>query len=96
MKEKKMTDDNTSVTVADAGEWLSEDVPNPPTANYTTKSAAVLLRGLIGGNISPSMASAGSQLVGAIARVHANKLRAATYQGKPLHKTLLKELSVTI
>lgn len=57
---------------------------------------ALLLKGLLSGKVSPNMALSGARIVDSIAKVHANKLRAATYQGKPLHKDLLKELSVKV
>lgn len=76
-------------------EW-SEDVPNPPTANYVTNRAAFLLKGLTQGKITYQVAMGGAKLVDSVAKVHSNKLRAAMYQSKPLHKDLLKELSVKI
>ena len=73
-----------------------EAIGAPPTANFVTGVAAHLLKGLRTGKVTYQAAMGGARLVDAIAKVHGNKLRAATYQSKPLHKDLLKELSVKI
>lgn len=73
-----------------------EKSSRPPTANELAMLTMHSLRAMLKGKLSIAAADSVHKGVGNVVRQQANKLSAAKYSGRPLHKDLLHELSVKI